>query len=658
MGHLNIGFGNIRHTILLVIIALLLASSQLFLAQMASAHATPERSEPVPNSVLAQPPGGVTIWFTESIEPRFSEIQVLDAQGKRVDNRDSFVDRVVPAAISVSLPILPEGTYTVVWRTVSAVDGHAVRGSFIFAVGTTIASTDKAAQVAQPLYQSPADPLLNWLALLSILALVGGLGFELIAWRPVFTRKGASRAIRQTDNKLAARSSRLNWLALVVFLAVSIGQLLNQTLVANEISLSKAIGSPILSILTSTGWGHLWISRVVLLLGTAALIAIFPHSMVKEEDGNENKVLMQARLLFPLVLVCCILFTLSLISHAAATTGIRAAAVLFDYLHLLAAAFWVGGLFHFALAFPIFMHSLSSRERRLTLSRLAPRFSMLAGISVCVLIITGLYSALVQVGDIQSLITPYGLTLLAKVFLTIPLLLLGALNLLRVKPRLRSEEKAGEQMKQLVTAEALLAMLILLSVGFLTSLEPARQATPIHVAPGQVTSEQPPLVFHDVAENMHIILQIEPGRVGLNKVEISLLKLSGNPISNATEVSISFKYLNTDLGENVASTVQIAPGKYVAEEVLFSIAGPWQADLIVRRPDAFDARSSFKFEVAAVSNAGSIAPQSAQALHQHDLYGAGDATDLSNPASIVAGIITFLALGALIVLGLLYLRRM
>ena len=52
----------------------------------ASAHAQYLRSQPEQNSAIAQSPIEVLIWFSESVEIGFSEIQVVDATGARVDN--------------------------------------------------------------------------------------------------------------------------------------------------------------------------------------------------------------------------------------------------------------------------------------------------------------------------------------------------------------------------------------------------------------------------------------------------------------------------------------------------------------------------------------------------------------------------------------------
>src|SRR5690606_6107764 len=46
-------------------------------------------------------------------------------------------------------------------------------------------------------------------------------------------------------------------------------------------------------------------------------------------------------------------------------------------------------------------------------------------------------------------------------------------------------------------------------------------------------------------------------------------------------------------------------GLYVAEPVTTSVAGGWQAEVLVERPDAFDARSAFRFELGSSPTVGS-----------------------------------------------------
>ena len=99
----------------------------------AHAHAFLDRAEPAVGSAVRASPATVRLRFTESIEPAFSTIRVLDSGGRRVDKGDRRVSGVDAKQMTVSLPPLPAGVYKVVWRVVS-VDTHVTEGDFTFTV--------------------------------------------------------------------------------------------------------------------------------------------------------------------------------------------------------------------------------------------------------------------------------------------------------------------------------------------------------------------------------------------------------------------------------------------------------------------------------------------------------------------------------------------
>ena len=98
-----------------------------------SSHAVLVRSVPPARAVLGRPPERVLLWFSEPIEPAFSGSSVWSAAGAQVDRRDSRVDPGDPRQLSVTLPAIDAGTYTVRCRVVS-VDGHVFEASFSFTV--------------------------------------------------------------------------------------------------------------------------------------------------------------------------------------------------------------------------------------------------------------------------------------------------------------------------------------------------------------------------------------------------------------------------------------------------------------------------------------------------------------------------------------------
>ena len=521
-----------------------------------------------------------------------------------MDDGASLVDQNDPTAMSVGLKDVPQGAYTVAWKNVSTVDGHLVRGSFVFSVGQPISGGPLEAP-PEPLLQSPAEPALRWLLLLSVLAMVGGMAFELLVSRPVLFAKGAAEAARNVGAALASRSRTLMGLAVGLFLAASVAQLSLQTTIVHEVSLGGAFGNSLKSTLADTEWGNLWVWRVALALGFAvtlgALAAIDRRSGRAAGTGLRQLVVRAAAL----GLGGGVLWTLSLTSHGAATAGIRSMALFADYAHLLAAAFWIGALLHFALGLPLVLKSPSPRQRLASVSALVPRFSAVAALSVGVLVVTGAFSAWAQVTVVPALATPYGLTLVAKIVLVLPLLFLGGLNFWWVRPRLARNDDATPWLRRFLLGEALLAVLVLAAVGVLTSLEPARQ---VAAREGKGVSDS--LAFADTVEGTSLTLEVEPARVGPNNLSVSLRDRLGNPIANASEVSLRLSYLDADLGEEVRQAVAVGEGEYVLEGSQLGIAGPWQAEVLVRRPDAFDARTAFRFEVgvAGAGGSASIAP--------------------------------------------------
>ena len=545
----------------------------------AFAHANLTRASPAPNSVL-------------------------DAQGSRVDDGDSLVDTNDPLAMSVGLGPIAEGTYTVAWKNVSTVDGHRVRGSFVFSVGEPIAGASLETP-GEPLLQSPAEPFVRWLVLVSVLAMVGGLTFDLLVSRPVLLSRRAEPSVRRVGAALASRSLRVMLLAVGLFIASSAVQLIVNAAKAHEVSLLGTVGSPMWSILGDTEWGRLWLWRIGLSLAFLATLAVLLFESIRVRPEEETERWAVGARLLALGIGGGILVTLSLTSHGAATTGIRSAALFSDYMHLSASAFWVGALFHFALGVPLVLRSLPPGQRRACLAGLVPRFSTMAALSVAVLIVTGIFGAWAQVTVAPALATPYGLTLIVKVVLVALLLALGALNLLWVRPELAEGADRGRWLKRLVAGEAALGVVVLASVGVLTSLEPARQ-----VAAREGIGVSDSLTFQDTAEGAAITLEVEPATVGPNTFTVSLEDRLGNPIATASDVSLGLAYLDADLGEETASAVSMGDGTYVLSQSMLSIAGAWQVELIVRRPDAFDARTAFRFEAlaAAAGGSASIAP--------------------------------------------------
>jgi hypothetical protein len=99
----------------------------------ALAHALLGKSEPARRAVLSMPPTQVRLWFSERLEPAFSNASVVDADGKAVTEQQARIAAEDPKLLELPLPGLGPGTYTVRYKVLS-VDGHSIDGSFKFSI--------------------------------------------------------------------------------------------------------------------------------------------------------------------------------------------------------------------------------------------------------------------------------------------------------------------------------------------------------------------------------------------------------------------------------------------------------------------------------------------------------------------------------------------
>jgi copper resistance protein D len=99
-----------------------------------------------------------------------------------------------------------------------------------------------------------------------------------------------------------------------------------------------------------------------------------------------------------------------------------------DWVHLMASSLWGGGLFALSIAILPAVFRLPTRRRQ-CIATIAQRFSILAGVTLAGVLLTGLYNAWAQLGTIRALWeVSYGRMLLVKLLLVIPLVAFGASN--------------------------------------------------------------------------------------------------------------------------------------------------------------------------------------------------------------------------------------
>jgi copper transport protein len=160
-----------------------------------------------------------------------------------------------------------------------------------------------------------------------------------------------------------------------------------------------------------------------------------------------------------------VLLTSSLTSHGAALPSGPAAGIAVDWLHIVGATAWVGGLVSLVVLLPII--SRAEQSGTATLPRLIARFGRFALAASAIVVLSGVLQASIEVGSWSGLLdTAYGELVLIKVGLLVAMLGLAVFN----DRRGRGAHLGGGG----VRAELVLGFLALATAALLTGTPPTR----------------------------------------------------------------------------------------------------------------------------------------------------------------------------------------
>src|SRR5579884_3699774 len=303
------------------------------------------------------------------------------------------------------------------------------------------------------------------------ISLAGIFGFECLVAGPAFRRARAedSAELRRRLGLLAWASLPLALVSGAAWLVAVAAEMSGQPL---GLVLSQGVA---LIVLTSTRFGTDWLLRLglVVLIGLCLAVRRFRRRLAEAARW--------ASFGFALLLLA----SLACAGNSAATPGapgdLHLAA---DILHLLGAGLWLGMLVPLALLLAEAQRIGDPRGR--AVARVAVRrFSITALVSVPVLLVGGLVNTWFLAGTLPALVgTGYGRLLLGKIALFLAMLVIAAVNLLRLGPRLAgpagpalSRTLAGLRRNALL--ETGLGLGVLALVGILGILPPG-----LHTEPG------------------------------------------------------------------------------------------------------------------------------------------------------------------------------
>ena len=523
----------------------------LVVASAASAHAMLVSSGPANDEVLERAPAQVVLRFNESVETAFGSIRVYDGAARRVD--EGGTTRPQPREVAVALRSgLPRGTYTVAWRVVSA-DSHPVSGAFVFHVGKPgVGAAGVASQVLDEQAGSRAVDrsfdVVRFLNFAFILLCVGG------ATALALVLRGEAPGLRRPLWLALAGAAAL--LALVSLVGIGL-----EGAKASGLGLDAAVRGSLIRDVLETQFGRVWVLRAALALAVAVLAALALWSPRRRH---------RALAASACVLGVAIAITPALSGHARVAGTLAVAS---DWVHVLAASAWIGGL-----AFVLLALWQARGERWQLAARAVPRFSALAVVSVAALLLAGVVSGFLEVRSWAGLWqTTYGRLLLVKVALVLPLLGLGAFNNRFSVPRLRAGIASAHERRRFLRATAAELSLVVVIVGVTAVLvaEPPAKA--------QLAAEAGPVSKDAIVGPFHLNLVVDPARTGPNEIHLYLLDhATGQPARRTRstcrsgcppQASVRFGYARYPPG----------PGHAVVHAATFPLVGAWLLRVDVRK---------------------------------------------------------------------------
>jgi copper transport protein len=509
--------------------------------QPALGHALLVSSDPAANAILATAPRAISLTFTEPPDPKLSSVEVLDASGTSHASGPAIPSAAGSTTLQVPVGPLPEGVYTVAWRTVSAADGHSAAGSFAFSVGTAAPAASGLAggeTLASPGSStvSPASVLARWLFYLGLVGLVGA---------------AAAAALGRRRGRWLLRLAGGAWLV------ATIGAVL---LVVSQAS-DAGVGVGDLAG-TTLGWDA--VGRIVPLLVAGLLLL-----------GARRGGARQAHLL-RLVAVVAALEMLSdaAVSHAAAAP-LALVNIAVQWLHFLAVGTWIGGLAGILLE----LRGAPSPEK----GEVVRSFSRWATIGLAVVALTGVLRAAVELGSIDALVsTDYGRLILVKVALLGGLLGLGAVNHFRNVPR---AARTLSGLRRVGSAEILVATAVILVASVLVNVPPpVDMAAAVSAGPSPSPSAPPVLAVegHDYATSVKLDLAVSPGTAGPNTFHATVVDYdTGQPVA-ASSLVLRFAYpARPDVGTSTLTLAPAGGGMFVGSGSNLSLGGAWSVTALV-----------------------------------------------------------------------------
>jgi copper transport protein len=330
---------------------------------------------------------------------------------------------------------------------------------------------------------------------------------------------------------------------------------------ASGLGLDAAVRSSLIGDVLGTRFGHAWLLRAVLALSLAILAA----GAAWRPRGRERW----------LAAVACglgvaIAATPAVSGHARVEGGVAVAS---DWVHVLAASAWAGGL-----AFLLLALWRARGDRWGLAARAVPRFSALAVVSIAALLSAGVVNGFLEARSWSGLWeTTYGRLLLVKVALVLPVLALGAFNNRFSVPQLRAGIASSPERRRFLLSTGVELGLAIIIVGVTAALvaEPPAKA--------QLAAQAGPVSRDAFVHPYQVNVVVDPAQTGPNEVHVYVLNhLTGQP-AKVAEIRLSTSLPAAGIGPLRLKAVPAGPGHVVVPRATFPLVGAWILRLDIRR---------------------------------------------------------------------------
>jgi uncharacterized membrane protein len=260
--------------------------------------------------------------------------------------------------------------------------------------------------------------------------------------------------------------------------------------------------------------------------------------------------------------------------HAGAASSWRWFRVGTQWVHLAAAAVWVGGL-----AWLLFGIRQRGADDRLGAVQ---RFSTIAGFALAGVAVTGVLRAWDEVGSVSGLLgTGFGNVVVAKIVLFAAMAGLGAVNRYRVIPSIQRTADSLGVLPRIVGAELLLAAGVFSLTGVMTELSPPATGAAAALAnrPSAVS-----VVGHDFGQQATVRLTASPGTAGPNAFQVRVQDFNTGRSLPARRVTLGFTLPDRpDIAKSQLPLSSTGPGAWSGRGTNLSIAGSWSVEVLIEQ---------------------------------------------------------------------------